>query len=480
VKYLILLNAAPHISEFLAKLSNIALKNGDTITIYVSSKFAEKKYLKLFPENAKIIRSWELDNTCDTISDNTTSELDIDFPWKVLYPSWDRKQLHRSLFKFNYEISTRILSGIYKRLKSVILKEQPDVILQEPPSNLLTMIAKLICKKYNMPYVGLIVSRIPGYIDVWDDYYTNSNYINDFKKELTKKEINYYNHIAISFAQEDLKPEYLRAEINNIHELNFFSKYLKTFKNEYKIRWNIIKNIRKYKKMEIPDYESIVAARSTFIGPAKFLIRKMRANMYSSIFSKPYYSDDYFVFPLHLQPEASTSAQAPFYSDLVSTIRYVAFSLPYPYKLFVKEHPSAIGTRSRQFYNEIKKIPNVVLMTPKISNYELITHSRGVITLTSTLGLQAALLGRKVFVLGDVFYSYHPSVMKINSIYELEKALLEHKTLEIEKKHTLDIINAKFMYSYLANAFKGSFFTEKLDYTNFKLLIEKKILKKNK
>jgi capsule polysaccharide modification protein KpsS len=214
------------------------------------------------------------------------------------------------------------------------------------------------------------------------------------------------------------------------------------------------------------DYESSYALK--FNSVKKNILRKVRKNNHKKFVDNLEILKDknYFIFPLHLQPEASTSGQATYFSELLITIKYISFSLPFPYVLAVKEHPSAIGTRQKRFYKELKKIPNVVFLSSKENNEMLIKKSKGVITLTSTLGLEAALKGKKVIVLGDVFYDFHPNCFKIKNYEEIEKIILE-KEIVISKKD-LDIINAKFWKLYKSTTIEGSIFNKKISKSQVK------------
>lgn len=137
----------------------------------------------------------------------------------------------------------------------------------------------------------------------------------------------------------------------------------------------------------------------------------------------------------------------------MNTIKNIAFSLPFGYKLYVKEHPSAVGSKSNSFYKEIRKVPNVVLISPQESAESLIGKSQGVILLTSTMGLEAVLSGKLVYTLGDPFYVYHPMCRNINSFKELKKKIEE----DLNNRPILsDFDNVRFVVAYLRNNIPGS------------------------
>ena len=103
----------------------------------------------------------------------------------------------------------------------------------------------------------------------------------------------------------------------------------------------------------------------------------------------------------------------------------------------------------------MKRNPNVVLIHPGANVENLIKASKGVITLTSTIGLEAVLLGKPVYALGITIYAYHPLCRKIHSFDELKQGIQE----DLSKKNlveNLDEINIRFILSYFKNTIKGN------------------------
>lgn len=132
----------------------------------------------------------------------------------------------------------------------------------------------------------------------------------------------------------------------------------------------------------------------------------------------------FFLYPLHLQPEASTLILGEFYEDELNNIKNISKSLPGNYRLLVKEHPAAFGRRSSSFYRQIIKIPNVSLVHPEFDGDQLLSAAAGLITVSGTMGIEALSKGKLVFVLGDVFYDIFPGVDKIYNWQDLRLKLL--------------------------------------------------------
>ena len=157
---------------------------------------------------------------------------------------------------------------------------------------------------------------------------------------------------------------------------------------------------------------------------------------------------------MHFQPETSTSVWATYFCDQLNTIKNIAFALPFPYKLYVKEHPAAVGLRSGSFYRKLQELPNVVLIHANENVEKLVAKSMGVVTLTSTIGMEAAFVGKPVYVLGNVFYSYHPMCRPVRGFGEL-KENIERDLANKPRINNLEDINCRFVISCFKNTIAG-------------------------
>jgi hypothetical protein len=129
-----------------------------------------------------------------------------------------------------------------------------------------------------------------------------------------------------------------------------------------------------------------------------------------------------WVFPLHYHPEAATLVRAPQYTDQIDTIRRLALSLPVSRHLVVREHPVMIGRRSMSVYHDLMRIPNVDLLAPGISSIDALGPAAGVVTLTSSLGWEAWVMGKPVVMLGDAIYTDAPGIVRIDDECEVGEA----------------------------------------------------------
>ena len=148
----------------------------------------------------------------------------------------------------------------------------------------------------------------------------------------------------------------------------------------------------------------------------------------------------FYIFGLHLQPEATTLPGGGNFSNQLLAIRMLSKYLPEDTYLYVKEHPSywiqkgrlesVYESRSIQFYQEIKSLKNVILVSHSIESEKLLEKCMAVVTVTGTIGFEAIFRGKPVLTFGPTFYEYYPSVFRIKTNTDCEKAILKISTAE--------------------------------------------------
>ena len=135
----------------------------------------------------------------------------------------------------------------------------------------------------------------------------------------------------------------------------------------------------------------------------------------------------FVLFGLHLQPESSTLVRGQFFQDMLAVARNVALSLPARYVLYVKEHDVMFGYRPVWFFRELRRIPNVVCVSPYESGPELVRRAAMVVAVTGTFGWDAALLGKPAVVLGEPFFASYRGVDHVTDMTQLPE--LFHRRL---------------------------------------------------
>ncbi len=142
----------------------------------------------------------------------------------------------------------------------------------------------------------------------------------------------------------------------------------------------------------------------------------------------------YVYFALHMQPEASSMPQAGIFADQLLAVTTLAAALPEGWVLAVREHPSQFQDhfmspagrwhfRDPSDYEELAKVPGVVLVSMETPTHELVAGSRLVATLTGTVGWEALRAGRPCLTFGTPWYSGCGSVFPVDSEAACREAL---------------------------------------------------------
>jgi hypothetical protein len=447
MKWCFLINNIDFTMEFFGKLAAQVIAEGDECILVFNSKIAEYRKFKAFPKEAKVI------SKVDWLAQNYRKgpENFSGLSWKEFFSTFERKS---NFLNLNYKNSVEIVSQLHQFFDFLFKTENPDIVINEAPANIFTSIAYFFCQKYNKTYLGFVGSRINNKLDIYDKVHTCSLFKKTFMDlasgDISDAERKFAENFVENFLSHKKLPSYMNFQTSLSNSVGF-SRYLK---REIKAVPHLIKYILNRAHFHNFDYESENNLKYKLFYPWRALLRKFKGIYLKKDFNYFDNNDEFFIYPLHFNPEASTLVLATYFSDQLNTIKNIAFSLPFPYKLYVKEHPTALGTRPVDFYKEIKRLPNVVLIVPEENVKNLIKKSMGVITLTGTMGMEAALAGKPVYVLGDVFYTYHPLCVKVEGFEDLRQKIND-SLMQKNKVENLEEINRKFILSYFRNTIQA-------------------------
>ncbi len=129
--------------------------------------------------------------------------------------------------------------------------------------------------------------------------------------------------------------------------------------------------------------------------------------------------DPYVLFGLHTQPESSIDVWAPFFSNQMWVIELLSRSVPASHKLLVKIHKSDTSSYTAKQLQYIRTLPGVDLVKPFADTRSFIEKADLVVAIQGTMGLEAALLGKPVIMLGESAVTMLPSASPIGAISEL-------------------------------------------------------------
>lgn len=293
-----------------------------------------------------------------------------------------------------------------------------DYVILEGIDDLPSLFLSYFLKKMKIPYYYFIYARMgdavflsnrldTGPVDLDINYEKNLADFNNNQGSFdsTKKTIGDY----ISQKQQ---PYYV-TESNMLYKIfafSDFSRIKKAFKNYY---------------LDKSAYQSVSYGNPLYY-PFLRLKKILNKKKYDSYFSKNFISSDelskkkYFVYPLHFHPEAATLIQGRWFNNQQEIIEIFAKSLPADTILVVKEHKVSIGRRNINFYKEINKIVNVHFVNENTDVYPLIGNSAGIVTISSSMGLEAVMLNKAVLTFGDIHYNILKQVVKARDISKMQ------------------------------------------------------------
>lgn len=128
--------------------------------------------------------------------------------------------------------------------------------------------------------------------------------------------------------------------------------------------------------------------------------------------SSPDLSQKYILFTLHYQPERTTSPQGLQYVDQLLVAELLAKHLPSGWKLYIKEHLSQFvftqfgnQTRSKEYYNRLKALPNTELIPLKFPSFNLIDRCSATAAVTGTIVFEGIVRGKPGMHFGLSWYN---------------------------------------------------------------------------
>lgn len=121
--------------------------------------------------------------------------------------------------------------------------------------------------------------------------------------------------------------------------------------------------------------------------------------------------ESFAFFPLHTEPELQLLVYSRPYSNQIEAIRAIAMSLPAHMTLVIKEHPWMVGKRKWNYYQKLMDIPRVKISAPQIDTSHYVDKADIIITLGSSVGLDATMFAKPVITLGHCLYNTLPDYM---------------------------------------------------------------------
>ena len=317
----------------------------------------------------------------------------------------------------------------YKNIFRILDEYKPDLIFDTDNAELQRTILIEAAYKRGIPYATIEYSKF-GYYKY--PSFQNSYSIDPYFRDLYEQ--------AMKSDPEELKEEY--AYIRDFREKSSIMnrEFDGSVTSQYE-RTPLIKSMKimlgKWNYFWDQDHTAKNAARKKLNGmlyaPTRpylkyyYDVEKIKRKLLvpNEYFENPVEGEKYVYMPLHLIPESSVFVKASFYVDELNLIEQVSKSLPVGWKLYVKEHQAMLGERDLSFYKRAAELANVRVV--QLNYYKdpkpWITKAQGVVTITGTAAYEAALMGKRSIIFGDVPFSLIEGITRIRSFEDLPEAI---------------------------------------------------------
>lgn len=321
------------------------------------------------------------------------------------------------------------LQSTAKAIIAFLETEKPDVIVTAVIGSVGSKLLYHIAKKKGIKTIHIEFARIGNRIALSSDY-RNFSWVKERFEALRQGAVSPEQKTAETFIREfrekpvpydiDTLPEFYRKK-GRIENLRFLmpTTFLRS------LGWHTKTLLGDLKRKKNREYTDIFIWWQVW----DKLKRKIRGLVgFDDLYSAPDLNAAFAYYALHIEPEIAMLLYAPYYTNQIELIRATAHALPINMFLYVKEHPGMVGYRTRRFYNELLKIPNVRLIPPHVSGNTLAQHAKLSLTITSTSGWESLLLKKPVITFGDVFYNDIPGVKRCTGFEELPYLIQEQLT----------------------------------------------------
>ncbi len=168
-------------------------------------------------------------------------------------------------------------------------------------------------------------------------------------------------------------------------------------------------------------------------------------------------------YPLHQEPEATLNYMSEFNANQVATIENILKCLSPHQVLVVKEHPVDKGALLRPKFRALRDTCSALRFLPaEVHGREVLARCERVVTLTSTVGWEAALIGKSVCVMGEIFYDRLPGIRRIENWPQLRDAM---RTPVAQMERVDPEVARRFVAAMVENSVPGNPFPHDRLYT---------------
>jgi capsule polysaccharide modification protein KpsS len=348
------------------------------------------------------------------ISLNFIGSLDKNFHCK-------RQDIHFNQKRNNF---TACLVDLFK---DFFVKNDINIFINSIEDDVVSVVAYYVAKKLDIEVIGFVSGRFPkkGFMfakDFSDVYIWNKQNIS-------------WNMIISMYDTDTIAGEEILQRNTGHWDLLSIPKRLKGLKTLilFDGYTNKIGRVLENEKFIFNDFNR----NNAIMASKDFAVKFIRKNFLSHYFKARSPLDKFLLFPLHYMDDAQITFREPFF-DQFKLINEISRAMPEDYYLYIKPHPHFYGTDlSLKEVANLSRLGNIKLIDPSIPPMDLIKNSKGLITINSTAGFEALIMGVDVLTFGSDFYCKKKLCYIMRDMNELPRKLMnmlnENEQLSREK-----------------------------------------------
>jgi len=332
----------------------------------------------------------------------------------------------RHLMRLDKEKRLYIAQEMTRIFIREVLETKAEVVFAEAIDDYISFFASIFCREHNIQFL------YTGYLGL-EDALCFSNRVDGGPIDLEEK----FDQTCKAFEDQTINVAEIDEKLTAYVEARKKPAYFLAGEMNYRIfNFQDVKIFFRYMINFLKDTSGLYFDKNPLSLPYHRIIRVLRKVKYGKFIRKNAISIEklanlnYFIYPLHFQPEATTLIQGRWLHDQPRIIEMISKSLPAGYWLLVKEHKGSIGRRPLSYYKEINQYHNVAFVSDTMDNYELIKYCKGVTAISSTMGLEALLQKRPVLSFGEKYYNISKNVYQARDYRNIKENidnLINHK-----------------------------------------------------
>ena len=148
---------------------------------------------------------------------------------------------------------------------------------------------------------------------------------------------------------------------------------------------------------------------------------------YAHLTKEPDLSVPYIYFPLHYQPEMTTSPSGGWFVHQYLAVQMLSYYAPPGVWIYVKEHPVYkrvyTSTRIKAHYDLIAGLKNVKMVPLETDTIELTKHAAAVSSITGSVGYEAMYQHKPYIMFGNQVMRYGPGTLNVRNNEDCRRAM---------------------------------------------------------